>query len=79
MKCPRCDGLGAVSDIPPVLSARQVEILTLMASGLDHPEVAYRLHLGLNTVYTYTQRARRYLGVTSTRDAVAKAQAWGVI
>lgn len=79
VKCPRCEGTGAVVDVPPKLSARQVEILALIASGMDHPKVARVLHLGLNTVYTHTGRIRRYLGVTSTADAVAKAQAWGVI
>ena len=79
MECPRCGGAGVVADVPPKLSARQVEILALIASGMNHSKVARTLHLGLNTVYTYTARTRRYLGVTSTAEAVAKAQAWGVI
>lgn len=79
MKCPRCEGSGEVAAKPPSLSSRQVEILALMAKGYDHPAVARKLFLGLNTVYTHTNRARRSLGVTSTTEAITKAQAWGVI
>ena len=78
MLCPHCQGQ-MFPDRPPVLSARQVQVLTLLKAGLDHPEVAKRLHLGLNTVYAHTKRIRRYFGVNTTVAAVIKATAWGVI
>lgn len=61
------------------LSERQMEILQLLADGLDHPQVARTLWLGLNTVYSHTKVIRRYFGVHSTEDAVAKARLWGVL
>lgn len=61
------------------LSPRQMEILKLLASGLDHPNVAHKLFLGLNTVYSHTKAIRRYFGVHTTFEAVAKARTWGVI
>ena len=79
MKCPRCDGHGSIEDLPPRLSRRQAQVLKLLAEGLTHAEVAQRLYLGLNSVYTHTKRIRRYFGVHTTPEAVAKAQAWEVI
>lgn len=78
MKCAEC---GAVRPAikPPTLSARQIEVLTLLASGMDAPAVARTLFLGLNTVYQHTKRIRRFCGVSTTREAVAKAQSWGLI
>lgn len=61
------------------LSPRQLEVLGLLASGLDHPEIAHRLYLGLNTVYSHTKAIRRYFGVHSTFEAIAKARLWDVI
>jgi LuxR family maltose regulon positive regulatory protein len=61
------------------LSKRELEVLQLMSSGLDHPGVAKKLWLGLNTVYAHTKRIRRYFGVHSTREAIAKARLWDVI
>ncbi len=79
MKCPRCKGSGEVEEKAPSLSARQVEILALMAKGYDHPAVARKLFLGLNTVYTHINRARRALDVSSTREAIEELRSWGVI
>jgi DNA-binding CsgD family transcriptional regulator len=46
---------------------------------MSHPEVARRMHLAVSTVRTYSFRARRYFGVASTKEAVAKARLWDVI
>lgn len=63
----------------PALSQRQREILTLLAEGLDHPAVAKKLWLGLNTVYSHTKAIRRYFGVHTTFEAVEKARLWGEV
>lgn len=79
MKCPRCDGTGAVADKPPVLTPRLVEVLEGLASGMSERETASWLHLSRSTVHSHVGRILRYFGVNSTPDAIAKAQAWGVI
>lgn len=79
MKCPRCDGTGRVSDKPPTLRPRELEALRLLAQGLNHPTVAKRMFVGLNTAYQYSKRIRAYFGAKSTREAVAKAVLWDVV
>lgn len=79
MKCPRCDGAGELPPKPPVLTSQQLTVLEQLALGMSHPEVARRMHLAVSTVRTYSFRARRYFGVASTKEAVAKARLWDVI
>lgn len=79
MKCPRCDGLGAVSDIPPVLTPRLVEVLEHLATGASEREAARRLHVSRSTVHSHVGRILRYFGVNSTPDAIVKARKWDVI
>ncbi|PWK81667.1 DNA-binding CsgD family transcriptional regulator [Lentzea atacamensis] len=74
MKCSEC---GAVK--PPALRPRELQALSLLAEGLEHPEVAGRMFIGLNTAYQYSKRIRAYFGASSTPEAVAKARLWGVI
>lgn len=78
MKCPTCRGSGQVSP-KPTLRPREMEALKLLAQGLDHPAVAKRMFIGLNTAYQYSKRIRAYFGVESTQEAVAKAVLWDVI
>lgn len=61
------------------LTERQREILQLLAEGLDHPGVAKKLWLGLNTVYSHSKAIRRYFGVHTTFEAVEKARLWGEV
>lgn len=78
MKCSEC---GAVRPAvkPPELSPRLLQVLRLLDEGLDAPQVAARLFIGLNTVYQYTKRLRSYFGVHTTWEAVQKAKTWDVI
>jgi DNA-binding CsgD family transcriptional regulator len=62
-----------------LLSKREREVLELLASGMTHPDIARELWLGLNTVYAHSKRIRRYFGVHTTLEAVAKARLWDVI
>lgn len=61
------------------LRPRELEALQLLAQRLDHPAVAKRMFIGLNTVYQYSKRIRAFFGVTSTAEAVSVAKARGVI
>lgn len=57
----------------PGLSARELEVLRLVAGGLSAPEIGRRLHLGTTTVKTHLQRVYEKLGVADRAAAVAEA------
>jgi DNA-binding CsgD family transcriptional regulator len=59
------DGLG--------LTAREVEILTLIASGHSNQQIAERCFLSINTVKTYVRTTYRKIGVQTRAQAVAWA------
>jgi ATP/maltotriose-dependent transcriptional regulator MalT len=56
------------------LSPRELEVLRLLASDLDGPEMARRLFVSLNTLRTHTKHIYAKLGVTNRRAAVRRAQ-----
>ena len=55
------------------LSARELEVLRLLATELDGPEISRRLYISLNTVRTHTKNVYAKLGVHTRRAAVARA------
>ncbi|MCW2783283.1 MAG: ATP-dependent transcriptional regulator, MalT-like, LuxR family, partial [Marmoricola sp.] len=55
------------------LSPREHDVLRLLASDLDGPEIARQLVVSLNTVRTHTKNIYAKLGVTSRRAAVRRA------
>ncbi|WP_190038663.1 LuxR C-terminal-related transcriptional regulator [Streptomyces fructofermentans] len=55
------------------LSARESEVLRLLAGDLGGPDIARRLHVSLNTLRTHTRHIYAKLGVTNRRDAVRLA------
>jgi two-component system nitrate/nitrite response regulator NarL len=57
----------------PNLSARERQVLSLVATGLSSPEVARRLNLSTTTVKTHLQRVYEKLGVSDRAAAVAEA------
>ena len=57
----------------PALTAREHEILTMIANGKSLPEIAKELHLGVTTVKTHTQHLYEKLGVSDRAAAVAEA------
>lgn len=58
------------------LSARQREILRLIARHMQAKEVARALHISEWTVRTHTEEARKRLGVASTREAARVLIEW---
>jgi LuxR family maltose regulon positive regulatory protein len=60
------------------LSPRELEVLRLLASDLDGPEIARHLFLSLNTVRTHTKSIYTKLGVTSRRAAVRRGRELGL-
>lgn len=63
---------------PRPLTARELEILSLIADGLSVAEIAGRLYLSPFTVKTYIKRTYRKFGVSSRGAAVAEAMRRGL-
>lgn len=59
------------------LTARQREVLALVANGNTSQQAGERLNIGVNTVNSILRNAFRTLGVTSRAQAVAVALAVG--
>jgi LuxR family maltose regulon positive regulatory protein len=55
------------------LSERELEVLRLLSSDLDGPDIARELTVSLNTLRTHTRNIYAKLGVTSRRAAVRQA------
>ena len=56
------------------LSERELDVLRLLATDLDGPEIASQLMVSLNTMRTHTKSIYTKLGVNSRRAAVHRAQ-----
>jgi DNA-binding NarL/FixJ family response regulator len=50
---------------PPGLTARELEVLRLVAQGLTNPQIAQQLILSPNTVHTHVRSILKKLGVSS--------------
>ena len=61
------------------LTAREIEVLQLLADGLSNAEVAERLFLSERTVAHHVSAVLRKLGETSRGRAVAAAQRLGLV
>lgn len=55
------------------LSDRELDVLRLLATDLDGPDIARELHISLNTMRTHSRNIFRKLQVTSRRAAVRQA------
>ncbi|MFD0578272.1 LuxR C-terminal-related transcriptional regulator [Dactylosporangium darangshiense] len=55
------------------LSERELDVLRLLATDLDGPDIARRLSVSLNTLRTHTKNIYAKLGVNSRRAAVRQA------
>jgi len=56
------------------LTAREADVLSLIARGLSNQEIASQLFLSINSVKTYIRSAYRRIGVESRAAAVS----WGI-
>jgi LuxR family maltose regulon positive regulatory protein len=56
------------------LSARELDVLRLLGTDLDGPEIARKLIVSLNTVRTHTRNVYAKLGVNNRRAAVRRAK-----
>jgi LuxR family maltose regulon positive regulatory protein len=72
---------GSAEDRPPVkqgliepLSERELEVLRLLRTDLNGPEIARELIVSLNTIRTHTKNIYSKLGVNDRRAAVRRAE-----
>jgi LuxR family maltose regulon positive regulatory protein len=72
-------GTSAAGEIVEPLSKRELEVLHLIAEGLSNQEIKEKLVLSVNTVKGHTRKIYGKLGVSSRTQAVAKANALGII
>jgi len=61
------------------LSERELEVLRLLESDLDGPDIARELSVSLSTVRTHTRNIYAKLGVNSRRAAVGRAAELGLL
>ena len=65
--------------LPEALSEREAEVLHLVAEGLSNQEIAERLVISITTVKTHVGNIFLKLGVTSRTQAIARAEASGLL
>jgi DNA-binding NarL/FixJ family response regulator len=61
------------------LSAREIEVLAVLAEGLSKRQAADRLFLSFNTVHSHVRAIYRKLDVNSRADALMRAREAGLI
>ena len=61
------------------LTARQLQVVALLADGLRADDIAQRLGVSTSTVYRYVERAKQRAGVRSRSDLVALAIREGLV
>ena len=66
---------GLVEDPSPA----ELAVLRGLAAGLSRREIGAQLYISLNTVKSHTRELYRKLGATSHTEAVARAEALGLL
>jgi ATP/maltotriose-dependent transcriptional regulator MalT len=61
------------------ISARELEVLELMAQGLSNQEIAERLFLSISTIKTHSSNVFFKLDVQRRTQAVEKGKRMGLI
>lgn len=64
---------------PLPLSAREIEIVQLISSGLIAKEIAHKLNLSTHTIYTHRKNIMKKLGLGSTSELVLYAVEKGIV
>ena len=69
----------AAPGLPDPLTAREIELLALIAEGLSNQEIAQRLFISLPTVKWHTGNIYGKLGVRNRTQAVIQARSLGLL
>jgi LuxR family maltose regulon positive regulatory protein len=72
------DDTSVMQDLVEPLSERELDVLRLLRSDLDGPEIARRLTVSLNTMRTHTKNIYAKLGANNRRAAVSRADELGL-
>ncbi|MEW1822586.1 LuxR C-terminal-related transcriptional regulator [Arthrobacter sp. NPDC080031] len=72
-------GIPAPQRLLEPLSERELQVLRLLSSELDGPEIARELTISLNTLRTHTKNIYAKLGANSRRSAVRRAEELGLL
>ena len=64
---------------PPSLSAKELEVVRLLALGKTNRQVAEDLVVSLSTVKTYVERVMKKLGVSDRTQAAVRAISLGLL
>ncbi|MCM2374238.1 response regulator [Aporhodopirellula aestuarii] len=67
------------TDEPPLLSERELEIITLLAQGLVKKEIASQLNIGYSTVDTHVAHIYEKLKVNNAPSAINQAHRLGLL
>lgn len=65
---------GMISDSP--LTARERDVLELMAKGLKQKQIAQQLSINMETAKTHVKNAYKKLGVHNKVDALRQSGIW---
>ena len=68
-----------IRPLPEPLSQRELQVLRLLDGELSGPDIARALFISPNTLRTHTKHVFTKLGVTSRREAVARARQRGLL
>ncbi len=66
-------------EMPPLLTPRELEVLTLVADGLTNRAIGSRLGISANTAKFHVQAVLAKLGVSSRTEAVVQATRLGLL
>jgi predicted ATPase/DNA-binding CsgD family transcriptional regulator len=69
----------APADPQPLLTAREHDVLRLLAAGMTNPQIAAQLIIGTGTVKTHTLNIYRKLAVANRTQAIMRAQELGLL
>ncbi|MFE7571317.1 LuxR C-terminal-related transcriptional regulator [Streptomyces sp. NPDC057539] len=72
-------GMGAGAGADDSLTAREVEVLSLLALGHTNQEIAEQVHVSVRTVETHRARIREKLGAETKADLVTAARERGLL
>lgn len=70
---------GAHPDLPEPLSAREMEVLALLAEGYSNQEIASHLVVALSTVKTHVHHVYAKIQAPDRLRAVTRARALGLL
>jgi len=68
-----------VPGLVTALSARELEVLHLVAVGKQNQDIANELHMALNTVKKHVTHIFEKLGATNRTEATARAREYGLL